>query len=89
MDSKNTDPLTVYGADWCGDTKRTRQLLDEAGVAYTYINADDDTAAEEKIAAWNNGRAIYPTLDMGGTIAVNPPPAKLAELLQNHGYTAA
>ncbi len=83
------ETITVYGADWCGDTKRTRKILDDANIAYHYINADDSPEDEAKIATWNNGRAIYPTLKMGETIAVNPPPAKLAELLQANGYAPA
>ncbi|MBC8142380.1 MAG: glutaredoxin family protein [Armatimonadetes bacterium] len=84
-----TPTITVYGADWCGDTKRTRQLLDDAKVGYTYVNADNDKAVEQQLADWNNGRTIYPTLDMNGEIAVNPAPAKLNELLKSGGYVSA
>jgi len=86
MNETNNATITVYGADWCGDTKRTRKILDDAGIAYTYVNADDSPADEAKIAGWNNGRAIYPTLEMGETIAINPPPLELAELLKTNGY---
>lgn len=87
--SASNAPLTVYGADWCGDTKRTRRILDDAGISYTYVDVDGDKAGEQKLADWNNGRTEYPTLDMNGAIAVNPPPAKLAELLQSGGYVSA
>ncbi len=89
MDTQTKTPLTVYGTDWCGDTKRTRHLLDEAGVDYHYVDVDASPADEQKIAGWNNGRAILPTLDLNGTISVNPPPLTLAELLRDGGYVAA
>ena len=50
MDTQTKTPLTVYGADWCGDTKRTRHLLDEAGVNYEYVDVDASPADEKIIA---------------------------------------
>ena len=32
--------LTVYGADWCGWTKKQRAYLDEKRIPYTYVNCD-------------------------------------------------
>jgi glutaredoxin len=32
--------LTVYGADWCGWTKKQRRYLDQKGIPYTYVNCD-------------------------------------------------
>ncbi len=84
----HTTTLTVYGADWCGDTKRTRNLLDEAGVTYDYVNVDDSPEDEKRIAAWNDGRAILPTLDLKGTVLVNPPPLTLVEALRDGGYVS-
>lgn len=28
----------MYGADWCGDCRRSKRLLDGLGVAYEYID---------------------------------------------------
>jgi glutaredoxin len=89
MDTQKKTPLTVYGADWCGDTKRTRRLLDDAGVRYEYVDVDASPADEQKIADWNNGRAILPTLDLNGTVSINPPPLTLGELLRDGGYVTA
>ena len=30
--------VTVYGADWCGDCRRTKAQLDHLGVPYTYVD---------------------------------------------------
>ncbi|MBC8139229.1 MAG: glutaredoxin family protein [Fibrella sp.] len=89
MEDQTTPSLTVYGADWCGDTTRTRRLLDEAGVHYEYVDVDNSPADEKKIADWNLGRAILPTLDLNGTISINPPPLTLAGQLRDGGYVSA
>jgi len=73
--------VVVYGTDWCGDTKRTRTVLSALGVAYRYVNVDDDPEAERRIAGWNSGRAELPTLDYGGLVSVNPSPDMLKKQL--------
>ena len=37
--------VEVYGADWCGDTQRTLRQLDRLGVAYDYIDVEQDEQA--------------------------------------------
>src|SRR5439155_222491 len=58
MDSK----ITVYGADWCGDTRRTRKQLDALGLPYDYVDIDEDKAAEAWITEQNNGKRKTPTV---------------------------
>lgn len=50
MSAERTEGLRVYGADWCGDCRRTKGLLADLGVAYEYIDLvqDPDRAAEAK-----------------------------------------
>lgn len=33
-----TNPIIMYGADWCGDCRRTKAQLDSLGVPYDYID---------------------------------------------------
>jgi hypothetical protein len=37
-----TNRLTVYGAPWCADCRRTKCLLDRHAVPYDYIDIDQD-----------------------------------------------
>ena len=37
--------ITVYGADWCEDTRRSRRHLRRLGVAHHYENVDEDLDA--------------------------------------------
>lgn len=32
--------IRMYGADWCGDCRRTKSQLDELGVAFEYLDVD-------------------------------------------------
>ncbi|GAA1958227.1 mycoredoxin [Amycolatopsis minnesotensis] len=56
------DRLTVYGASWCPDVRRSRALLDRTGVDYDYVDVEADSAAEETVRALQNGARRIPTL---------------------------
>jgi mycoredoxin len=56
--------VTIYGADWCGDTRRALQHLDSKGVEYDYINIDDDTEGEKKVIAFSNGKRRIPLVEV-------------------------
>ena len=73
---------TVYGADWCEDTQRTREHLDKIGVAYDYIDIDEDKAAEAWITQQNHGKRKTPTVDLGGKILIEPTNAEVDDALQ-------
>ncbi|MFE6612482.1 glutaredoxin family protein [Amycolatopsis sp. NPDC057786] len=65
--------LTVYGADWCPDVKRSRALLDSKGIAYDYIDVEADSGAEETVRALQNGERRIPTIVWpDGTHLVEP-----------------
>lgn len=56
--------ITVYGADWCGDTRRTLRQLDRAGVNYDYIDIDSDEAGEQKVIDFNGGLRRIPLVEI-------------------------
>jgi glutaredoxin len=67
------EQLTVYGTSWCPDVKRSRALLDAAGVAYTYIDVEVDEQAEAAVRLLQNGNRSIPTLVWpDGTHLVEP-----------------
>ncbi|HEY4898957.1 MAG TPA: glutaredoxin domain-containing protein, partial [Candidatus Nanopelagicaceae bacterium] len=37
-----TAQITMYGADWCGDCRRSQKYLDSHKVKYTYIDVEVD-----------------------------------------------
>ena len=66
--------ITVYGADWCEDTRRSRRHLRRLGVAHLYENIDEDFAALERATSLNGGVRRTPTIDLGlgGAALVEP-----------------
>jgi mycoredoxin len=79
------DQIIVYGSNWCGYTVRTLRHLDQLGVDYRYVDVDENPEDEKRIADWNNGRSIRPTLDLNGDIFVNPSAATLETELKSRG----
>lgn len=57
--------ITVYGADWCEDTRRSLRHLRRLGVTHRYINIDEDVQALERAKVLNNGVRRTPVVDLG------------------------
>lgn len=74
--------VKVYGADWCGPTRRLLMHLDELGVAYEYIDVDHDEAASQWVKDQNGGKEKKPTIDIGGKILTSPNNQTLEEALR-------
>jgi mycoredoxin len=66
------DEVVVYGSSWCGFTVLLVRELQHMGVPFRYVEVDDDPEAERKIASWNNGRSIRPTVQLGERVWINP-----------------
>lgn len=66
--------LTVYGADWCEDTRRSLRHLRRLGVPHEYVNIDEDAEALAIAKRLNNGERRTPTIDLdaGGDALVEP-----------------
>ncbi|HCS60022.1 MAG TPA: NrdH-redoxin [Microbacterium sp.] len=61
MTSPATDALTLFGAEWCSDCRRTKKQLDDLGVEYTYIDLEAEPAAAD-VAKEISGRMNIPVL---------------------------
>jgi mycoredoxin len=61
-----SERVTVYGADWCGDTMRTLRHLDRTGVHYDYIDIDNDKEGEDKVIAFSKGKRRIPLVEIAG-----------------------
>jgi glutaredoxin len=75
--------ITVYGADWCEDTRRSQRLLRRLHVPHHYINIDEDLDALDKAKALNSDDRRTPTIDLGlgGQALVEPDNETLAAAL--------
>lgn len=57
----DNSPLTMFGAEWCRDCRRTKAQLDSLGVAYEYVDLEADPAAAD-VAKEISGRTNIPVV---------------------------
>jgi glutaredoxin-like protein len=55
------DRITMYGADWCSDCRRTKAQLDGLGVAYDYVDVEADAGKADE-AQRISGRTNIPVV---------------------------
>ena len=74
--------ITVYGAHWCPDCRRSKQFLGEHQIPYNWIDIEEDPAGEKFVIEKNNGKRIIPTIVFAdSSFLVEPTNAELAEKL--------
>ena len=74
--------LTVYGASWCPDVKRSRALLDREGVEYSYVDVEADADAERRVRELQDGARRIPTIVWeDGSFLVEPSDDELSARL--------
>jgi len=81
------DGITFYGADWCGDSRRSQALLDRLGVPYVFVDVDEDRAASDWAARHNHGQRRIPTIAFGagGSVLIEPSDDALTDALRAAG----
>ena len=74
--------ITVYGAPWCPDCRRSKQFLGEQRIPYIWVDIDEDEEGRKQVQAVNDGKQIIPTIVFqDGSILVEPSNAELAAKL--------
>lgn len=78
----STSSITLYGAHWCPDCRRSKQFLGEHQIPYAWVDIEQDPAAEQYVIAQNGGKRIIPTIVFeDGSFLVEPSNAELAAKL--------
>lgn len=81
--------LLVYGATWCGDTKRSRALLGRLAVPYTFVDIDQDEAAGQWVERHNGGSRSIPVIVIpGGATMTEPGDEELENALRSAGMVS-
>jgi glutaredoxin-like protein len=62
MTSNITGNITMYSADWCGDCRRSKRLLDSLNVEYNLIDVEADVSASDKVIEINGGQRSIPVI---------------------------
>ena len=58
-----TEPeITVYGAHWCPDCRRSKQFLGEHQIPYNWVDIEQHQEAEQFVIEKNDGKRIIPTI---------------------------
>ena len=52
----------MYSADWCGDCRRSKRLMDSLNVEYTIIDVEADPSASEKVIEINGCQRSIPVI---------------------------
>jgi thioredoxin reductase (NADPH) len=78
-----TEPaITVYGAYWCPDCRRSKQFLSEHQIPYNWVDIEQDKKGEQFVIRANGGKRIIPTIVFeDGSFLVEPSNAELAAQL--------
>ncbi len=77
--------ITMFGAEWCGDCRRSKKLLDVLNVDYDYVDLESvDDGADRALAI--SGRTRIPVIVFpDGTHVVEPSDSTLHARLTAFG----
>ncbi|MGO1319110.1 MAG: glutaredoxin family protein [Galactobacter sp.] len=85
MSTNDTNQVIMYGADWCGDCRRSKRLLDGLGVGYDYVNLIDEPE-QAVVAEGISGRKNIPVITFpDGSHLVEPSDPELRKKLEVSG----
>ena len=57
-----SNEIKMYSADWCGDCRRSKRLLDSLDVKYNLIDVEADASASDKVIEINGGQRSIPVI---------------------------
>lgn len=78
MESK----VTVYGAYWCPDCRRSKKFLGENFIPFKWVDIEEDKEGEAYVISKNGGKRIIPTIVFeDDTFLVEPSNSELAKKL--------
>ena len=67
------DKTNLYGTNWCPHTTRSRRIMDEQKIDYTWHDIERDTEACAFVEKTNRGYRSVPTIVFpDGTVMVEP-----------------
>lgn len=78
----DSEGITMYGADWCGDCRRAKSFLERNDVAYTYVDLVEHPLLIEEVLERNDGARSIPVIVFSdGSHLTEPSDADLATKL--------
>ncbi|WP_344250171.1 glutaredoxin family protein [Isoptericola hypogeus] len=77
--------LTMYGAQWCGDCRRAKRVLDARGTAYVNVDLAADPTRADHAEAISGRKNIPVVVFPDGDFLVEPTDAELTAKLDDAG----
>lgn len=78
----NTD-IVMYGADWCGDCRRSKAFLESKEVPFTYVDVAERPDQMQEVIRRNDGMRSIPVIVFGdGTHLTEPSNDQLSAKLE-------
>jgi thioredoxin reductase (NADPH) len=76
------DGITLYGASWCPDCRRSKNFFTEQRIPYTYVDLEEHPEAADIVTGLNDGKQIIPTIVFpDGSFVAEPTNEELADKL--------
>ncbi|MEU4362941.1 glutaredoxin family protein [Promicromonospora sp. NPDC023987] len=79
------EQLTVYGAEWCRDCRRSKAVLDVRRVSYVYVDLAAQPARADEAEALTGRKTIPVLVFPDGEQLVEPTNAELCAKLDRAG----
>ena len=57
-----TAEITMYGADWCSDCRRTKHYLVKNDIRFSWIDVEADPVEIETVMSYNRGPKNIPVV---------------------------
>lgn len=73
--------IIMYGADWCGDCRRAKRVLERLRVEYRWIDVEHDAGKAEEARRVGGSRRIPVIILSDQTVLVEPTDAELESKL--------
>ena len=83
--------IVMYGADWCNDCARSKKILEENNIEYTFLDITDPSMGKEYaeiVIDLNDGKRIIPTFIINDEQYTNPSASELQDILNNLGESS-
>ena len=85
MAAETFEKITMFGAAWCSDCRRSKALLDGLGVDYDYVDVENDLAGTVRAEAISGRKNIPVIVFPDAQFFVEPSDAELKAKLVEVG----
>jgi mycoredoxin len=77
-----TEPIRVFGADWCGDCIRSKRVLERSGAPFEWIDVEVQAGAAAEAMELARGRRNIPVIVFpDGRVLIEPSDRELEDAL--------